>query len=101
MGNIVLRNVNKSFGNTTVIPDIDLDIEDGEFAVLEEGRDGAEQRRIGTGPDLQAGGLLPALGRARRARAPAAIDANALTGPLCWPRSSRLAARPVSVCETA
>ena len=34
MGNIVLRNVNKSFGNTTVIPDIDLDIEDGEFVVF-------------------------------------------------------------------
>jgi multiple sugar transport system ATP-binding protein len=34
MGNIVLRNVNKSFGATTIIPDIDLDIADGEFVVF-------------------------------------------------------------------
>ncbi|MGD9914492.1 MAG: ABC transporter ATP-binding protein [Rhizobiaceae bacterium] len=34
MGNIVLRNVNKTFGATIVIPSIDLDIEDGEFVVF-------------------------------------------------------------------
>ncbi|CAM5565854.1 multiple sugar transport system ATP-binding protein [Aquamicrobium terrae] len=34
MGNIVLRNVSKSFGATTIIPDIDLEIEDGEFVVF-------------------------------------------------------------------
>jgi len=34
MGNIVLRNVNKSFGSTTIIPNINLDIEDGEFVVF-------------------------------------------------------------------
>jgi multiple sugar transport system ATP-binding protein len=34
MGQIVLRNVNKSFGTTTVIPSIDLTIEDGEFVVF-------------------------------------------------------------------
>jgi multiple sugar transport system ATP-binding protein len=34
MGNIVLRNVHKSFGSTTIIPDIDLDIADGEFVVF-------------------------------------------------------------------
>ncbi|MET0596490.1 MAG: ABC transporter ATP-binding protein [Mesorhizobium sp.] len=34
MGNIVLRNVNKSFGATTIIPNIDLDIADGEFVVF-------------------------------------------------------------------
>jgi multiple sugar transport system ATP-binding protein len=34
MGNIALRNVNKSFGATVVIPDINLDIEDGEFVVF-------------------------------------------------------------------
>ena len=34
MGNIVLRNVNKSFGSTTIIPNIDLDIADGEFVVF-------------------------------------------------------------------
>ncbi len=34
MGNIVLRNVNKSFGATTIIPNIDLDIDDGEFVVF-------------------------------------------------------------------
>jgi len=34
MGNIVLRNVHKSFGATTIIPDIDLDIADGEFVVF-------------------------------------------------------------------
>ncbi len=34
MGNIVLRNVNKTFGATEVIPNIDLDIEDGEFVVF-------------------------------------------------------------------
>jgi multiple sugar transport system ATP-binding protein len=34
MGNIVLRNVSKSFGATDVIPKIDLDIADGEFVVF-------------------------------------------------------------------
>ena len=34
MGKIVLRNVNKSFGATTIIPNIDLDIADGEFVVF-------------------------------------------------------------------
>ena len=34
MGNIVLKNVHKSFGATTIIPDIDLDIADGEFVVF-------------------------------------------------------------------
>ncbi|WP_315918494.1 ABC transporter ATP-binding protein [Mesorhizobium sp. SP-1A] len=34
MGNIVLKNVSKSFGATTIIPDIDLAIEDGEFVVF-------------------------------------------------------------------
>ena len=34
MGNIVLRKVNKSFGNTAVIPGIDLSIADGEFVVF-------------------------------------------------------------------
>jgi multiple sugar transport system ATP-binding protein len=34
MGNITLKNVKKSFGTTNIIPDIDLDIEDGEFVVF-------------------------------------------------------------------
>jgi multiple sugar transport system ATP-binding protein len=34
MGNIVLRQVNKSFGATQVIPRIDLTINDGEFVVF-------------------------------------------------------------------
>jgi multiple sugar transport system ATP-binding protein len=34
MGNIVLKKVNKSFGNVAVIPGIDLTIEDGEFVVF-------------------------------------------------------------------
>jgi multiple sugar transport system ATP-binding protein len=34
MGQISLRNVNKSFGATTIIPNINLDIEDGEFVVF-------------------------------------------------------------------
>jgi multiple sugar transport system ATP-binding protein len=34
MGTIELRKVNKSFGNTAVIPDIDLTIDDGEFVVF-------------------------------------------------------------------
>ncbi|MCP8894104.1 ABC transporter ATP-binding protein [Shinella daejeonensis] len=34
MGRIVLKNVNKSFGTTQVIPGIDLTIEDGEFVVF-------------------------------------------------------------------
>ena len=34
MGNIKLSKVNKSFGATTVIPGIDLTIEDGEFVVF-------------------------------------------------------------------
>ena len=34
MGKIALRNVNKSFGATTIIPNVNLDIEDGEFVVF-------------------------------------------------------------------
>ncbi|MDX3927093.1 MAG: ABC transporter ATP-binding protein [Shinella sp.] len=34
MGNITLKKVNKTFGATTVIPGIDLTIEDGEFVVF-------------------------------------------------------------------
>ncbi|MEJ6785642.1 MULTISPECIES: ABC transporter ATP-binding protein [Phyllobacteriaceae] len=34
MGNIVLDKVSKSFGTTTIIPKIDLEIEDGEFVVF-------------------------------------------------------------------
>jgi multiple sugar transport system ATP-binding protein len=34
MGKIILKNVNKSFGATQVIPGIDLTIEDGEFVVF-------------------------------------------------------------------
>ncbi len=34
MGQITLKNVSKSFGSTTIIPDIDLEIEDGEFVVF-------------------------------------------------------------------
>ena len=34
MGNITLSNVSKSFGATTIIPDLDLDIENGEFVVF-------------------------------------------------------------------
>ena len=34
MGEITLRNVSKSFGITTVIPDIDLEIANGEFVVF-------------------------------------------------------------------
>ncbi len=34
MGNITLKKVNKSFGETQVIPSIDLNIQDGEFVVF-------------------------------------------------------------------
>ena len=34
MGQITLHNVRKAFGDTVVIPDIDLEIEDGEFCVF-------------------------------------------------------------------
>ncbi|MBA3323743.1 MAG: ABC transporter ATP-binding protein [Rhodobacteraceae bacterium] len=34
MGNIVLKNVTKSFGATNIIPNIDLEIEEGEFVVF-------------------------------------------------------------------
>ncbi|MFQ8431027.1 ABC transporter ATP-binding protein [Amaricoccus sp. W119] len=34
MGNIVLRDVNKSFGPVTIIPKINLEIENGEFVVF-------------------------------------------------------------------
>src|SRR5689334_25399955 len=34
MGQITLRNVKKSFGATNIIPDINLEIEDGEFVVF-------------------------------------------------------------------
>ena len=34
MGNITLRNVKKSFGSVVIIPELNLDIEDGEFVVF-------------------------------------------------------------------
>ena len=34
MGQIVLKNVSKTFGQTTVLENLDLTINDGEFAVL-------------------------------------------------------------------
>ncbi len=34
MGSITLKNVQKSFGGVTVIPDISLEIEDGQFVVF-------------------------------------------------------------------
>ena len=34
MGTIQLRDVSKAFGATTVIPRINLDVEDGEFVVF-------------------------------------------------------------------
>ncbi|MEN0001663.1 MAG: ATP-binding cassette domain-containing protein, partial [Pseudomonadota bacterium] len=34
MGQIQLKNVTKTFGDTQVIPPLDLTIEDGEFAVF-------------------------------------------------------------------
>ena len=34
MGQITLKNVSKSFGATTIIPNIDLNIENGEFVVF-------------------------------------------------------------------
>ncbi|MEZ5866300.1 MAG: ABC transporter ATP-binding protein, partial [Geminicoccaceae bacterium] len=34
MGSIRLEQVNKTFGNVTVIPSVDLDIDDGEFVVF-------------------------------------------------------------------
>ena len=34
MGRIVLRNVRKLFGDTVIIPSLDLDVEDGEFVVF-------------------------------------------------------------------
>lgn len=34
MGNITLRNVKKSFGNVVIIPELNLDIENGEFVVF-------------------------------------------------------------------
>ena len=34
MGNITLKNVSKSFGSTSIIPGLDLVIENGEFVVF-------------------------------------------------------------------
>ena len=34
MASLTLRNIHKSFGNTAVLSDIDLDVADGEFAVI-------------------------------------------------------------------
>lgn len=34
MGTFQLRNVHKAFGATNIIPNLDLDIEDGEFVVF-------------------------------------------------------------------
>src|SRR5215471_2903698 len=33
-GKIILRSVNKSFGDVTIIPSVDLEIDDGEFVVF-------------------------------------------------------------------
>ncbi|PSJ56300.1 ABC transporter ATP-binding protein [Kumtagia ephedrae] len=73
MGNIVLRNVHKAFGATTIIPKIDLDIADGEFVVFvgPSGCGKSTLLRLIAGLEDTTGGTILIDGRDVTAEAPA------------------------------
>jgi len=73
MGKITLRNVNKSFGPVTIIPNIDLDIEDGEFVVFvgPSGCGKSTLLRLIAGLEDTTGGSISIDGRDVTAEAPA------------------------------
>src|SRR5690348_4771419 len=73
MGNIVLSKVNKSFGTTNVIPEIDLEIEDGEFVVFvgPSGCGKSTLLRLIAGLEDTSGGTISIDGRDVTGEAPA------------------------------
>ncbi len=73
MGNITLRNVSKSFGATIIIPNIDLDIEDGEFVVFvgPSGCGKSTLLRLIAGLEDTSGGTISIDGRDVTGEAPA------------------------------
>src|SRR5690606_1624687 len=73
MGQITLRNVSKSFGATTIIPDIDLEIEDGEFVVFvgPSGCGKSTLLRLIAGLEDTSGGTISIDGRNVTGEAPA------------------------------
>ena len=73
MGNITLKNVSKSFGSTTIIPKIDLVIEDGEFVVFvgPSGCGKSTLLRLIAGLEDTSGGTISIDGRDVTGEAPA------------------------------
>ena len=73
MGQITLRNVSKSFGATTIIPNIDLEIEDGEFVVFvgPSGCGKSTLLRLIAGLEDTSGGTISIDGRNVTGEAPA------------------------------
>ncbi|RRI04458.1 ABC transporter ATP-binding protein [Mesorhizobium tamadayense] len=73
MGNITLKNVSKSFGSTTIIPNIDLVIEDGEFVVFvgPSGCGKSTLLRLIAGLEDTSGGTISIDGRDVTGEAPA------------------------------
>ncbi|MDX8444636.1 ABC transporter ATP-binding protein [Mesorhizobium captivum] len=73
MGNITLKNVSKSFGSTTIIPNIDLKIEDGEFVVFvgPSGCGKSTLLRLIAGLEDTSGGTISIDGRDVTGEAPA------------------------------
>ncbi len=73
MGQITLKNVSKSFGSTTIIPDIDLEIEDGEFVVFvgPSGCGKSTLLRLIAGLEDTSGGTISIDGRDVTGEAPA------------------------------
>jgi multiple sugar transport system ATP-binding protein len=73
MGQITLKNVSKSFGATTIIPDIDLEIEDGEFVVFvgPSGCGKSTLLRLIAGLEDTSGGMISIDGRDVTGEAPA------------------------------
>ena len=73
MGQITLTNVSKSFGSTTIIPDIDLEIEDGEFVVFvgPSGCGKSTLLRLIAGLEDTSGGTISIDGRDVTGEAPA------------------------------
>ncbi|RAZ91471.1 sugar ABC transporter ATP-binding protein [Mesorhizobium hawassense] len=73
MGNITLKNVSKSFGSTSIIPNIDLNIEDGEFVVFvgPSGCGKSTLLRLIAGLEDTSGGTISIDGRDVTGEAPA------------------------------
>ncbi|TPI31125.1 ABC transporter ATP-binding protein [Mesorhizobium sp. B3-1-6] len=73
MGNITLKNVSKSFGSTVIIPDIDLNIDDGEFVVFvgPSGCGKSTLLRLIAGLEDTSGGTISIDGRDVTGEAPA------------------------------